>query len=247
VRREHWVLPSLATGPMNVLAYGHAGPTVIFIGAERASAWDFEQRGLLDAVAWLLDAGRLRLYAVDTYDAASWRNETLGREDRARAHQRFEDFVLADLVPAVHRDCGRLAPITVTGPSLGAFAAVDLCLRRPDVFPVALGMSGVYDLDRIGWGDRGDTFYFHNPVDYVAGMRGDHLDWVRRSARLVLTVGTGMWEDDSASGALNGTRRFAALLAEQGIPYELDVWGADTPHDWPSWGLMLGKHLPRLG
>jgi hypothetical protein len=83
VRREHWVLPSLATGPMNVLAYGHAGLPVVFIGAERASAWDFEQRGLLDAVAWLVDEGRLRLYAVDTYDAASWRNESLGREDRA--------------------------------------------------------------------------------------------------------------------------------------------------------------------
>jgi esterase/lipase superfamily enzyme len=240
------VLPSLATGPMNVLAYGHAGLPVVFIGAECASAWEFEQRGLLDAVAWLIDAGRVRIYAVDTYDTASWRNESLGREDRARAHQRFEDFVLADLVPAVHRDCGWLAPIAVTGPSLGAFQAVDLGLRRPDVFPLALGMSGVYDLDHIGWGDRGDTFYFHNPMDYVAGMNGDHLDWVRRSARLVLAVGTGMWEDDSASGALNGTLRFAGLLREKGIPHELDVWGSDTPHDWPSWGRMLAVHLPRL-
>ncbi len=246
MRRDHWVLPSLATGPMDVLAYGHAGLPVVFIGAERASAWDFERHGLLDAVRPLLAAGRLRLYATDTYDAASWRNEALGREDRARAHQRFEDFVLADLVPAVHRDCGWLAPIAVTGPSLGAFQAVDLCLRRPDVFPVALGLSGVYDLDRIGWGDRGDTFYFHNPVDYVAGMSGDHLDWVRAHARIVLVVGTGMWEDDSASGALNATRRFAGVLADKGIPHELDVWGPDTPHDWPSWARMLAEHLPRL-
>jgi esterase/lipase superfamily enzyme len=149
-------------------------------------------------------------------------------------------------VPAVHRDCGWLAPIAVTGPSLGACKAVDLCLRRPDVFPVALGMSGVYDLDRIGWGERGDTFYFHNPVDYVAGMSGPHLDWIRSSARILLAVGTGMWEDDSASGALNATLRFASVLAEKGIPHELDVWGSDTPHDWPSWGRMLAKHLPHL-
>ena len=246
VRRAHWVLPSMATGPMNVLAYGHGGRPVVFLGAERASASDFEQRGLLDAVAWMVDAGRVRVYAVDTYDTASWRNEGLGREDRARAHQRFEDFVLADLVPAIHRDCGWLAPLVVTGPSLGAFQAADLCLRRPDVFPVALCMSGVYDLDGIGWGERGETFYFHNPADYVAGMGGDHLDWVRSAARLVLTVGTGMWEDDSASGALNATLRFAGLLAEKGIPHQLDVWGQDTPHDWPSWARMLAEHLPRL-
>ncbi len=246
MRREHWVLPSLATGPMNVIAYGHAGLPVVFIGAEQSSAWDFEQRGLLDAVAWLLDQGRLRLYAVDTYDHASWRNDSIGREDRARAHQRFEDFALADLVPAVHRDCGWLAPIAVTGPSLGAFEAVDLCLRRPDVFPVAVGMSGIYDLDHIGWGDRGDTFYFHNPMDYVAGMSGAHLDWIRSAARVVLAVGTGMWEDDSASGALNATLRFAALLAEKGIPHELDVWGEDSPHDWPAWRAQIAHHLPRF-
>lgn len=246
MRRDRWVLPSLATGPMNVLAYGDAGPPVVFIGAERASAWDFEQRGLLDAVGPLLEQGRARVYAVDTYDAASWRNDSLGREDRARAHQRFEDFVLADLVPAVHHDCRWLAPIVVSGASLGAFQAADLCLRRPDVFPVALGLSGVYDLDHIGWGERADAFYFHNPVDYVAGMDGAHLDWVRSHARLVLAVGTGLWEDDSASGALDATVRFAHMLADKGIPCELDVWGPDTPHDWPSWGRMLAKHLPRL-
>ncbi len=246
MRRDHWVLPSLATGPANVLAYGHDGPPVVFVSAERGSAWDYEQRGLLDATWDLLENGRVRIYAVDTYDHASWRNDSLGREDRARAHQRFEDFVLADLVPAIHHDCGWLAPIAVAGTSLGALSAADLCLRRPDVFPVALGMSGVYDLDRIGWGERGDTFYFHNPADYVAGMGGDHLDWIRGHARLVLTVGTGMWEDDSASGALNGTLRFARVLADKGIPHELDVWGDDTPHDWPSWGRMLAKHLPRL-
>ena len=61
-----------------------------------------------------------------------------------------------------------------------------------------------------------------------------------------LAVGTGMWEDDSASGALGATLRFAALLAEKGIPHELDVWGSDTPHDWPAWSRMLAKYLARL-
>src|SRR3954469_25963991 len=118
VRREHWVLPSLATGPLQVLAYGHDGPPVVFFSAELGSACDFEQRGLLDAVGWMVEQGRVRIYAVDSYDHASWRNESLGREDRARAHQRFEDFLLADLVPAVHHDCGWLAPVAICGVSL---------------------------------------------------------------------------------------------------------------------------------
>ena len=240
------MLPSLATGPLNVIAYGHGGPATVFLSAERGSAWDVERRGLLDAVAPLLEHGRGRLYAVDSYDAASWRNETLPREARAQAHQRFEDFVLADLVPVIHADGAGLAPIAVAGVSLGAFQAVDLCLRRADVFPVALGLSGVYDLDHLGWGERGDSFYFHNPIDHVAGLQGPHLEWLRSAARIVLAVGSGMWEDASASGALPGTLRFAEVLRAKGLRYELDVWGPDTPHDWPSWGRMLAKHLPGL-
>jgi esterase/lipase superfamily enzyme len=250
MRREQWVVQSLATGPVNVMAYGHYGPPVVFFTAERGDAWDFENTGLLDAVRPLLDGGRCRIFAVDSYDTASWRNHGLSLEDRARAHQRFEDFVLADLVPAVRGAFGTAPadplPMLLTGPSLGGFHAANLCLRRADLFPVALCLSGVFDLSHVGWGERGDTFYFHNPMDYVANMDGDHLDWVRRTANLVLCVGTGMWEDASASGALPSTLRFAELLARKGIPHELDVWGTDTPHDWPSWARMLVKHLPRL-
>ena len=46
--------------------------------------------------------------------------------------------------------------------------------------------------------------------------------------------------------ALPSTRRFAGLLAEKGIPHELDVWGHDVPHDWPSWQRQLAHHLPRF-
>jgi esterase/lipase superfamily enzyme len=46
--------------------------------------------------------------------------------------------------------------------------------------------------------------------------------------------------------SLPSTRAFAARLAEKGIRHELDVWGFDTPHDWPSWRAQLAHHLPRF-
>ena len=39
--------------------------------------------------------------------------------------------------------------------------------------------------------------------------------------------------------------QMAGLLAEKGIPHELDLWGHDVPHDWPSWRRQLAHHLPR--
>jgi esterase/lipase superfamily enzyme len=130
------------------------------------------------------------------------------------------------------------------GPSFGAYHAANLALRHADRFPVAICQSGVYDVSVVGWGERGDAAYFHNPIDYVGHLHGDHLDWLRGQLTLVLTVGRGQWED--TTGALESTQRFAGLLGEKGIRHELDVWDEEWPHDWQSWRSQLAKHLPRF-
>jgi esterase/lipase superfamily enzyme len=53
-------------------------------------------------------------------------------------------------------------------------------LKRADVFPLAICLSGNYDPSAWdGWGERGDAAYFNNPMDYVSHLGGDHLDWLR--------------------------------------------------------------------
>jgi esterase/lipase superfamily enzyme len=80
-------------------------------------------------------------------------------------------------------------------------------------------------------------------MSFVAGLGGDHLGWLRAHASLLLVVGRGAWE--GSTGALDQTHRFAALLAEKGIRHELDVWGDDSPHDWPAWRAQIAHHLAR--
>ena len=57
-------------------------------------------------------------------------------------------------------------------------------------------------------------------------------------------VGQGQWED--TTGALDSTKWFASRLAEKGIKHELDLWGYDVPHDWPSWRNQIAHHLQRF-
>jgi len=38
----------------------------------------------------------------------------------------------------------------------------------------------------------------------------------------------------------------AGLLGSKGIPHELDLWGHDVPHDWPSWRAQISHHLGRF-
>lgn len=79
---------------------------------------------------------------------------------------------------------------------------------------------------------------------YVANLHVDHLAWLRSRLSLLLVCGQGQWED--TTGALESTRRMAGLLADKGIRHELDLWGLDAPHDWPSWQAQFAKHLPRF-
>lgn len=244
MRRDSVVMNSLAIGTSTLLAYGHSGRPLLVFPSDAGIAADFEDRGMLDSVRSLVDEGRVKIYCVDSYDSNSWRNDNLPLEERARAHARFEDYVLHDVVPAIHADCQGTQEILVMGCSFGAFHAANFTLRRADLFPLALCFSGVYDMSLLGWGERGDDFYFNNPMDYVANLDGAHLDWLRSRASLLLVCGQGQWED--TTGALESTKRMDALLTAKSLPHETDLWGYDVPHDWPSWRAQLAHHLPRF-
>jgi esterase/lipase superfamily enzyme len=233
-------------GGGSVISYGHWGRPVLVFPSEQGRAFDYENNGMVDAVADLIDAGRVKLYCVDSFDAQTWSRADLPLEDRARRHEAYESWIVDEVVPFVHADCGGPTDIATTGCSLGAFHAVNFALKRADLFPVAIGLSGNYDAAAWNaWGERGDATYFNNPVDYVAHLGGDHLDWLRSRLSIVLVVGQGAWETHP-TGALPSTRQFAGLLQGKGIPCELDLWGHDVAHDWPWWQRQLAHHLPRF-
>ena len=228
------------------IAYGHYGRPFLVFPSESGQGWDFEQNGMVGAVADLIDAGRMKLYCVNSADADSWSNRDVPIEERARRHESYEQWVLHDVVPFIAQDCGGPTEIATLGCSLGAFHAVNIALRHADVFPLAIGLSGNYDPTTWNsWGDPGMATYFNNPMAYVPNLDGGHLDWIRSRLSILLVVGQGMWEV-SPTRALPSTRAFADVLAAKGLRFELDLWGYDVPHDWPSWQAQLRHHLPRF-
>jgi esterase/lipase superfamily enzyme len=239
---ELWAESIGATG--TVIRYGHYGRAVLVFPAEQGQALDFESNGMVSAVADLIEAGRLKLYCVDSYDEQSWSAAGIPLEERALRHGRYESWITEQVVPWIHQDCGGAAEVATLGCSLGAFHAANFALKRADLFPLAMCFSGNYDPAAWnGWGERGTAAYFNNPMDYVGHLNGDHLEWLRGRVSLLLVCGQGQWED--TTGALPSTRQFAARLASKGVKHELDLWGHDVPHDWPSWRAQLAHHMPR--
>jgi esterase/lipase superfamily enzyme len=233
--------PDGATG--TVAVYGHWGRPVLAFPTESGDAWDWPDNGMIAAVEPLIDAGRVKLYCVDSFDAGTWSALHLPLEERARRHGAYETWILDAVVPHIRADTGHGIDIVTAGCSLGAFHALNFAFRRADLFPQALCLSGNYDpATWRAWGERGDAVYFNSPMDYVANLHGDHLDWLRSRLSVLLVCGQGQWED--TTGALQSTPRMAGLLAAKGITHQLDMWGWDVPHDWPSWRAQLAHHLP---
>jgi esterase/lipase superfamily enzyme len=229
-----------------VIRYGHFGRPVLVFPSERGRAWDYENNGMVEALRFLIDAGRIKLYCVDSFDDRSWSDNWIPLEERAHRHGAYAGWITGPVAEWIGTDSPGASDAIVTGCSLGAYHALQFALTRADLFPVAICQSGNYDPSLWhAWGERGEAAYFTNPTDYIPQLSGDHLNWLRERVQIVLTVGEGPWEVHPTS-SLPETRRMAGLLAERGIPHELDVWGHDSAHDWPWWQRQIAHHLPRF-
>lgn len=224
-----------------LIAYGHWGRPVLAFPSERGHAHDWEGTGMVEAVAGLLDAGRVKLYSVSSFDAASWHERGLSLEERARRHSVYELWVTESVVPWIRADCAGREDMIAAGCSFGAYHAANFALKRADVFPNAICMSGVYDVAVVGgdW-ERGDAVYFNNPMDYVANLSDPWYYHHLRQDDIHLATGHGPWEDRGP------TYRFSELLRRKEIPHSLDDWGAEGGHDWPYWKKMMDEYVGRL-
>ena len=241
-RRYESIYSPAAGRHMEVLAFGHYGVPFIAFPSGGGAFYDFENNGMIDAIAHLIEGGKVKIYCPDGLDNESWLNPDSDPHWRAVRHNAYQDFILKDLVPTIHFDCHTPdIPIGVTGCSLGAYHAVNFALKFPHLFNHALAMSGRYNLEEIAGPSGSEDVYFNNPLAYVYNLHGDTLEQIRRHTRLTLVCGQGAWEDK----CLRDTHRLADLCVEKGIPHERDIWGHDVEHHWYWWRKQFVHHMEK--
>ena len=197
---------------------------------------------MVDAVAGLIDAGRMRLIAVDSIDWQSWTNQSSPPGDRALRHEAYDRYIADELAPFVRTLTGADRAWT-TGASMGAYHAVNVLFRHPDLFDGTVAMSGLYRLRHFIGEYVDDGVYFNSPLQYLPGLDDPwYLDQLRE-ASIAIVVGQGAWEDEM----LEDTRELDGLLRAKAIPAIVDYWGHDVDHDWAWWRQMLPLYLERLG
>ena len=227
--------------------YGHAGRPVLFIPCQNGRFFDFENFRMTDAWAPWIDGGRAMVFSIDTMDLETWSNPQGDPGWRSWRHEQWMHYIFSEMVPFMQSTANLRNGWTGTpgiiafGCSLGATHAANLFFRRPDLFDGLLALSGIYSAS-YGWGGYMDErVYLNSPVDYLAGMPGDHPYIPQYNGRRgIITVGQGPWELPET------TFRLREICAEKGIGVWFDVWGHDSAHDWDWWYKQVAYHVPHL-
>ena len=242
IEHHKWFSPSLGHD-MELKVHGFYGKPVLVFPAQESSFHEFEDMGMLGAVASFVEAGQIKIFTVNSLDGQSWTNGWAHPGDRARRHQDYDRYIVEEVAPFMRRHCGNTQEkFMTTGVSMGAYHAVNFFFRHPDIFDTVIALSGLYRLNHFIGDYMDDNVYFNTPLAYLPDMNDPrYLDQYRQS-HILIGVGQGAWEDEMLADTLALKR----ILEQKEIPHWIDIWGSDVNHDWPWWHKMLPYFLGKL-
>ena len=238
---KHW--SSYLNREMEFKVYGHGGKSVLFIPCQGGRFFDFENFKMLDAWADWISSGQCRVFSADCIDNEAGAAQGADNRWRIENHERWCNYIVNELVPAIHYIACNGDPIMTFGCSMGAMHAANLYYRRPDIFDSCFAISGLYD-NKLFFGDYCDDLVYNNcPCLYLQNMPQDHwyMD-LYRSQKSLVVCGQGAWEEP----LLESTRWLDTVCRSKGIPTRFEYWGYDVNHDWPWWFKMVKTYLPWL-
>src|ERR1043166_5603691 len=236
-----WHSPSL-NKEMPVVTYGpdsyRDGFALLLIPTAAADYLEYERFQLLDQLAPLINDGKVKVFSIDSINNESWLNNNMDPRHKSMHHRQWNDYVYHEVVPFIRNNTSQATPLITCGASFGALHSMNLFLKRPDIINGVIAMSGVYDLTEYTKGYFDDDVYFNSPMHYMSNLTDHHiLEQIRQSKHIHIMTGSGSYEDPSSSG------KFARILYDKGIWYELDIWGQEWPHDWNTWRAMLPQYI----
>ncbi len=242
MKREYhkWFSPNL-NRDMELLIFGHSGLRVIVFPTRQGRFYDYENFGLVFALAHQIESGRIQLFCVDSVDSESLYAWGKTPQERIARHNEYERYILREVIPlsASVNSCAELA---AHGCSIGAWHAVNIALRNPHAFQRVVGLSGRYDLTQRA-GDFPDLFgghydtdiYFHTPNHFIPNVSDPNLLGQLRSLRISLAVG----EHDPFGGS---NRRLSESLWGKEVGHTLDIWDGEA-HRARYWREMAPRYL----
>ncbi len=218
---------------IDLLVSGHWGYPILMFPTSMGNFLQNKDFGLPDTVGDLVDAGKIKLYNIDSIDFQSFYAKDLPAHTKIYNYNLYTQFLKDELVPAIQRECG-VHRIGVAGCSFGGYHCSNFAFKNPDLVAHLFSMSGAFSIKSFMKGHYDDNVYFNEPMDFM-----NHAEsWKFNHMNIVL--GTSDW-DICREDNLNMSR----LLANKGINHWYDEkrWAS---HDWPLWKTMFSEYVRKM-
>lgn len=226
---------------MELLVFGHAGTPVLFFPTRTARFYDYENWKVIDAIADKINKGWLQVYCVDSIDLESFYCSCSHPSQRIVRHTQYEKYILDEVMPLI-RLKNSSSYIVSAGCSLGAYHAINIAFRHPQLFCKTVGMSGRYDLtlhaknfNDLFDGYQDENIYFNMPSQFIPNLTDANIIGFLKKLHIVLAIGK---EDPF----LPNNQFLHNTLLRKGIANTLHVWEGEA-HRPKFWQQMVQYFL----
>src|SRR5438067_519749 len=95
-----WFSPAL-NKEMPVAVYGDYGFALLLVPTAAADYLEYERFQMIDTIAPFIDAGRLKVFSINSINNESWLNNEMLPEHKAIRHNQFNQYVFNEVIPFV--------------------------------------------------------------------------------------------------------------------------------------------------
>lgn len=237
--REYFKWQSQYLGiDMEILAFGHGGHPVLLFPTRTARFFDYENWGVLEGFREKLIAGEVQVFCVDSADQHSFYNKNIKPAERIQKHYAYEKYILMEVLPLIRKKNNRPNALTSAGCSLGAYHAVNLAFRYPQLFTKVVSMSGRYDLsikltyfEDLFEGYNDEHIYAHTPTKFLPNIHNPNSLELLRKLDITIVIG----EDDAF---LMNNNLLHQQLIDKGIEHRYFIWQGEA-HKAQYWTQMV--------
>ena len=235
-----WYSPILHKN-MEMLVFGYGGAAVLFFPARMGRFYDYENWRVIEAMRDKIEKGYIQVYCVDSFDCESLSSSGFHPSVKIMRHIQYEQYILQEVIPFIEKKNPGSFKIAA-GCSLGAYHAVNISFRHPDIFNKVIGMSGRYDIaTKIGHyedlleGYWDENVYFNMPMQYIPNLNDADKLLDMKQLEVVLAIG----QEDVL---LDNNRALTQILTEKGVNTSLYIWDKEA-HQARSWRQMVANYL----
>jgi esterase/lipase superfamily enzyme len=235
MNREYhqWHSPSLQRD-MELLVFGSAGARVLVFPTSMGRFFQWEDFGMIEALAPQLEQGQIQLFCVDSVDGESFYAKQRPPAERIQRHVQYDRYLHDEVLPFT-KTLNTDPYLMTAGASFGAYHAVNFAFRYPELVDRTIGLSGLYDISNFMDGYSDQDVYLNNPSDFIAHESDPERLRALRHVDIVLAIG-----HDDPSCANNES--FSQTLWDKDIWHAIRIWDG-WAHDWPWWREMIQRYI----